>query len=71
MDDPCGWLANGLPVMVTSVLPCDRTDESGAVVGKHHWLMVEGVVWVSAEARERLRESLPPATAAAEPPPKP
>jgi hypothetical protein len=52
---PTGWLIEGMPVLVTKYLPYDLTDSEGRVVGKRHWVAIDGQVLCSEEAFARLK----------------
>jgi hypothetical protein len=45
-----------VPVVVEKrLLPFDRTDDSGNVVGKCHWFMHDGSLYVSQDAFAEIR----------------
>lgn len=45
-----------VPVSVTRLLPQDSTDEAGGVVGKVHWRLISGALWMSREAFVELKK---------------
>jgi hypothetical protein len=44
-----------IPVEVSRFLPCDATNAAGEVIGKRHWSLIEGTLYMSREAFAELK----------------